>query len=343
MRNLTPVLLLAVAACSDAEPEEYVIIDDFLRRSTTLECVALPGAVEFAVTEMHAATDSTVLVLDGPGRSLLELDPALRVVWAFQAPAAGPGALEAPVDAVALGDTAVVVAERRGLRLIVFRRDGELIRSTPLPFVPHSLAAGSSGDVLLTAMPMGGRPPSLLFRYDGEELHEVPVPPRSYADMMVGAIGNSALVDVLDGGDALLVHQFLSPRAFRVGVAGGIEPLRVPTPDATRAQLPYVPVAPITDDQLPLMLVPSMAMTVDRSKSEVYLLTRSGRMRGENAERAVLRLDDRLRLLDSYIINVVARGIAFLPRTGTALVVDDEDRFHACHLPATSHRHARAD
>jgi hypothetical protein len=342
MRTSTLLLLFALAACRGVEPEEYTVVEGFLDRSTRVECLPLGGADDMAVTALRAASDSTLLVLDGPGRRIRELSAALEVRWEIEAPAAGPGALESPVDAVVLGDTAVIVAERRGLQLIVYSRDGALIRSTPLTFIPHSLAA-RGGDVLVSAMPMGNAPPNLLFRYDGGALHAIDVPARPYGDMTVGALGNSALVGVLESGDALLVHQFMSPRAFRVGLAGGAEPLRVPVPDATSARASYIPVAPITEDQLPLILLPAAAMSIDLKRSEVYLLTRSGRSRDGRPERAILRLDDRLRLLDAYTIDVMARAMAFLSRTGAAIVVDDEDRFHACPLLPAGGRHARAD
>jgi hypothetical protein len=83
------------------------------------------------------------------------------------------------------------------------------------------------------------------------------------------------------------------------------------------------------------MLVPAAAMSVDGTRSEVYVMTRSGRRLEEGAERALLRLDRSLGLLESYVVDVVGRHMAFLAREATALIVDDEDRFHACHLRVT--------
>jgi hypothetical protein len=343
MRASTLLLLTVLTACGGADGKEYEIVRGFLDRSSAVECVPLEREEGRAVTGLRTASDSTVLVLDGPGRRLQELDAGLRPVWELQAPPAGPGSLDSPVDAIVLADTAVVVAERRGLQLVVYSRAGELIRSTPLTFVPHSLAARAGGDVLLSAMPLGMSPENLLFRYDGGQIHEIAVPARRYADMTVGALGNMALIDVLDSGDALLVHQFMSPRAFRVAAHGSVEPLRVPTPDGTSGQLSYIPLAPVTEDQLSLILLPAAALSIDRSRSEVYVLTRSGRSRGGRPERAILRLDERLRLLDSFTIDAMARSMAYLPRYEVALVADDEDRFHACALPPSRRRHARAD
>jgi hypothetical protein len=343
MRKCLIVVLLGAAACGDPESGEYVVIQGFHDRSQPAECVSAPAMPELAVTELQPASDSTALVLDGPNRRIVELDASLRELWSMTAPAAGPGSFQAPVDAVALGDTAIAVAERAGLRLIVYRRNGEHLRTVTLPFIPAALAVEPGGTVLVTPMALGGRPASLLFRYDGEELREVGIPPRPYADMVVSALGNTTKVGVLGSGDAIVVHQFLSPRGFRVGPAGEIEQLRVPTPDATRAQLAYIPVPPITEDQVPRILVPVIAMSVDPRRGEVYVVTRSGRMNGEDGERAILRLDERLGLLDSFIMDMSARGIAYLPAGDVVVVVDNQDRFHTCHLPREDRRHARAD
>lgn len=341
MRMSTLLLLVPLVACA-AEPEEYTVVEDFLARSAAVSCDPVTPGRDVAVTELRAASDSTVLVLDAAGRRVVEFDHDLQPVWEMEAPAAGPASLEAPVSAVLVGDTAVAVAERQGFRLLMFSRAGAVLQSTPLQFVPHSLAAPAAGGILVTAMPMGGRPATLLVRYDGERLEEVDVPLRPYDDMLVGALGNSALVEPLPGGGAMVVHQFLSPRAFLVRPDGVVEPRKVPTPDATVQSVSYVPTAPITEEHIRAMLVPAMAMSIDPVRSEVYLLTRSGRRVDGRTERAVLRLDDRMGVLASFTLDVPATTMVFLPGRETLLVVDDEDRFHSCALPREA-AHARAD
>jgi hypothetical protein len=341
MRKPTLLMLTAVTACT-AEPAEYFVVKNFLDRSLPVACDPLDAGSDVAVTELRAASDSTFLVLDAAGRRVLELDADLGEVWRLEAPAAGPGSLDAPVSAVVLGDTAVVVAERRGLRLNVYDRIGRLVRSEPLPFVPHSLAVRTDGDVLVTAMPMGAEPGSLLMRYDGQAVHGLGVPARSYGDMLVSALGNSTLVEALPSGAAVVVHRFLAPRGFLVHPDGGVEALRVPTPDATVDVAAYVPTAPITEAQLGAMLVPAMAMSVDPTRSQLYVLTRSGRPLGDSHERAVLRLDERLGLVDAFLLDVPATAMAFLSRPDLLIVADTDDRFHACRLQRST-RHAVAD
>lgn len=342
MRKSTLLLLPLAMACGAAESRDYVVIADFLERSPLLACQALTPPEHLAVTVLRTASDSTVLVMDGPGRRLVELDAALRPVWELEAPSAGPGALNAPVAMAPLGDTAVAIAERQGLQLVVWGRSGELIRTVPMGFAPSGLATLPTGELLVTAMPFGDTPRTLLLRYDGTGFHEIEVLPRPYADMFIGALGNTTLAEALPDGAALVIHQFMAPRAFRVGTDGRAERLRVPTPDATMASIDYVPDGPILEEQIERMLVPAAATTVDPVRSEIYLLTRSGRRVDGRTGRAILRLDDRLGLLDSYTLGFVARHLAYLPSEQIVLMVDDEDGFHACDLRRRN-SHARAE
>jgi hypothetical protein len=331
MRMPTLFLLAAAAACGGGGgAEDYVVIEDFLGRSPRLECdpvVAPPG---LTVTELRTGSDTTVLVLDGPGRRLVELDAALRPVWELNPPADGPGAMDLPVSVAVLGDTAVAITEQVGLKLLVYGRSGGLIRATPLGFAPSGLAARPAGDLMVTAMPYGQVPANLVFRYDGETFHPLPVVPRPYPDMLVGALGNTTLADALLDGTVLVVHQFLEPGAYRLAADGGAQRLRVPTPDGTRDRIGQLPRGPLLEAELGRMLVPARAMTVDGLRSEVYLLTRTGRQAGGYPEPALLRLDRDLALIESFTLGFNARHLAFLPRQRIALVVDDEDGFHAC-------------
>jgi hypothetical protein len=332
MRTSTLLLLLVLVACGETVNEEYVVIEDFLARSQTLSCEPLGARGYMAVTELRVASDSTIMVLDGPGRRLIELDPTLRPVWEMGVPSEGPGAINAPVSMAVVGDTAIAIAERQGLQLIVFSRAGQLIRSTPLGFAPSAVVARPSGELLVTAMPFGETPGTLLFRHDGSSLHEVPLPPRPYMDMFIGALGNTTLAEALPDGAVLVMHQFMAPRAFRVEADGRVHGLPVPTPDATRAAIDYIPAGPLVEAEIERMLVPASAMSVDPSRSEVYLLTRSGRRLEGGTERALLRLDAGLGLLESFTLDFGARHMAVVPREQTVLIVDDQDRFHACDL-----------
>ena len=158
--------------------------------------------------------------------------------------------------------------------------------------------------------------------------------------MTVGALANAALVESLPDGSALLIHQLLTPRAFRVAPGlGAATPVPVPTPDATRDLIGFVPHAPVTEDQFARILTPALALSVDRGRGDLYLLTRSGRQVNGRAERAVLRLDSELRYVASYTLDVHAVEMAALPARSALLVADDEDRIFLC----SSHAETRGE
>lgn len=330
------LLLLLLASCSDSAPPGHRVIADFQDRAEPITCRAVDVS-DVAVEELRLATDSSVLVLDAAQRRVSEYGDDLRRLWTLEYQQAGPAAVDRPVSATLLGDSAIAIAARGGLRVVVLDRDGGLLRARQLSFMPGALTATDDGTILLTATPLGSRPESLLFRLGDEAVEALPVPGRPYADMTVGALGNTTRVEMLEPDVALVVHQFLAPRALRVSLGTGeVSVLPVPTPDATADRIEFVPLPPVTEDQLGDMLVPAIAVSVDRRRGEVFLLTRSGRWVGR-WERAILRLSRDLELLDAFILDVHAVHMAVLPRQRAAVVADDLDRFFFCPLHAESH------
>lgn len=329
------LLPLLAAACGDGASAGHRVIRDFSALATPVECEAVDlGAV--AVEELRLATDSTFLVLDAAQHRVTEYGDDLLPRWSLDYPEAGPGAVDRPVSAALLGDSAIAMAARGGLRLVVLDRTGRLIHARRLPFMPGALAATDDGAVLVSAVPLGATPGSLLFRYRDGTLEELAVPRRPYADMTIGALGNTTRVEPLPPTSALVVHQFLAPRAVEVVLeTGRVIPRVVPTPDGTADHIDFVPDPPITDAQLGEILAPAMAVSVDPS-GDVFLLTRSGRWTRGRRERAILRLGRDLAFRAAHTVDVHAVQMAVLPRRGAALVADDADRFFLCplHAPA---------
>ncbi|MBW3554009.1 MAG: hypothetical protein KY466_10885 [Gemmatimonadetes bacterium] len=342
MRRPTLLLLLSALACGEPDGEVYAVVDDFLERAVPASCARAQVRDSLAITEMRSVSDSTWLVLDEPRRRIIELDHEIRILWSMEYPPVGPGSAGKAVSAALLGDSAVAMVDRGGLRLLILSRAGDLLRSTPLGFLPNRLATTPAGDVLVTPLRVGDEPPTLLVRFAGSRRSDLPVPPRYYGDMMIRAMGNIARVETFPDGRALVLHEYLAPRGFAVAPDGGVTRLAVPTPDATLSQLDYVPTPPLTEEDQPRIMVPALGLSVDGDRSEVYLMTRSGRMVGDVAQRAILRLDGRLGFLEAYTLDVAARDMAVLPARGLAVLTDDEDAIFTCVLP-TRDAHARAD
>lgn len=336
MRKSILLFLLLTACSGDGEEATYHLVPDFADRATPMACAPVDLG-EVAIQELRSATDTSFVVLDAAQRRVTEFSDGLRPIWSLEYDEYGPAALNRPVSAALLADSAVAIVASGGVKLVILGRDGRLIHAQRLDFVPHAVAA-TGDELLITTVPMGGSPGSLLFRFRGGAMEEVAVPPREYADMLVGALGNQAAVETLADGDALVVHRVLAPRAFRVAAdRAAVAPVAVPTPDATAERIAFVPRAPVTTAQAGDMLVPALAMSVDRSRDEVYLLTRSGREVDGRWQRAILRTDDHLGFLGAYTLDPLAVHMAILPRRRAALVGDDLDRVYLCPLDADTY------
>ncbi len=335
MRKPILLLLPAFLACGDANASGPAIIPDFRARAAALECSPVDLGVSAAVTEMRLASDSTWTLLDEAQMELLVFSDEPRLLRRTPLAEVGPAAAPRPVSAVLLGDTAVAVAARGGLRVVVLTPDGGPLATLPLDFMPNDIAVTPSGALLLTPLPVGASPPTLLMRRTADAWEPLPVPKRSFEDMSVNGLGNTALVETFPDGTILVMHQIMRPRAFLVRPDGRVDPRPAPTPDGTRAAIDFVPRAPITEDQIPRMLVPAMAMTIDPASSQVYVLTKTEAKINDRPERAVLRLSSELEFLEGYTLPVTASSIIYLPRRGALLVVDDADDFHFCPLLRT--------
>jgi hypothetical protein len=333
MRKPILLLLPVLWACGDATASGPSVIPDFRANAAALECSAVDLGVEAAMTEMRRASDSTWTLLDESQMVLLTLSDELRLLRRTPLAEAGPAAAPRPVSAVLLGDTAVAVAARGGLRVVILSPDGGPLASMPLDFIPNALVTTPSGALLLTPLPMGARPPTLLMRHTAGAWEPLPVPQRGFEDMSVNAIGNTALAETFPDGTILVMHQMLTARAFLVRPDGRVDPRPTPTPDGNRAAIDFVPRAPITEDQIPRMLVPAMAMSIDPARSQVYVMTKTAARVNDRAERAVLRLSSELEFIEGYTLPMIAQSMIYLPRRDALLVVGDADDFHMCPLP----------
>lgn len=328
------ILLSAVltsAACN-GEESGYVVLDDLIERSSPARCEVVDLG-DVALDLLRSASDTSFVVLDGARRRVTEFDDRLRPTRSFEYLEYGPGKVDRPEDLAVVSDTAVAIAARGGLKLVVLDWAGKLIHTQPLQFIPHALTATPEGDVLITAIPVGSSPTMLFYRYRDGVLDPYPVRGRTYGDMTVGALGNYLIPLSLGGGEALTVHQFFEPRAFHVNlVTGDVTQLPMPTADGTAGKIHFVPTPPIRTEHVGQTLVPALDGAVDRRADAVYILTKSGRTAGDAEERVLLRLGERLGYRASWTLDVPVRQMAILPRRDAVLVADNADGIHLCLL-----------
>ena len=333
MRRSTLLSILVLASCAP-EPESYTVVDGFLDVARAAQCVDAGLSEEVVPTEIRSVTDSTWLLLDEPRRRVTEYDHRLRPLWSMEYAEAGPASAARAVSAALLGDSAIALADRGALRLVVITRAGRALWSAPLGFMPNGIAATSDGEVLVTPLRVGGEPPTLLTRFGPGTRREIDVRPRFYENMMISAMGNAALVETMPDGRAFLVHEYLMPRGFAVAANGEVEQLPQPTPDGVLRSLDHVPQFPLSEADASLIHAPGLALGVDRSASEVYVMTVSGKWLGEVGQRAILRLSDRFEFREGWTVDLRAENAAVLPRHRMAIVVTDEERLYTCTLPA---------
>jgi hypothetical protein len=264
--------------------------------------VDLPGSA----TELSRAGDSAVVALFKDARAVLQLDDQLRVLRRVELAQHGPHGVEDPVSVLVRADS-LFIADAEGQRIGVFDWSGARQRAI-----------------------IGRFPGTLLFRLAEDTVIRREVGPVEFADLTVKALGNRVkLLPMRDG--LIILHQFFTPRA-RYLSAGGQRELAVPLAAGLRKAIGYVPPLPLNDEALqPALVVANDAALAENN--QLLLLARTGRTRGDHFEKAILRTDSLLHFLSAYRLTASPGLMAYLPRTRTVVLVDEEDRWFTCPLP----------
>ena len=344
MRKSALLLAIVLVACDGDNALPGVVIEDFRARARPLTCelVALDG--DPAIAELRTVSDTSWVILDEAQRLVRLVDDGMRTLWELDLEPEGPLGLPYPAGVAVAGDTTVYIVDRRRRALVILDARTRAGRAVPLDFMPGGVSALPDGRAVVTAMPVGRHPPGLVFMLEGDALQPVDVPQRTYADMSVNTIGNLLLAEADASGALVAIHQFMAPRAFRIGPAGAVEALDPPVPDGTAEKRGYVPLPPITDENMPFVYVGASAMAMDRASGDVFVLTQTGRRVEDRSERAIMHLDRALGFRESYLVDMTinAGHLAFLSRRGALVLGDDLDRIHVCPLPSARPAHARA-
>lgn len=327
MSTLVLLLLLLVAACRDRGTPAPVFIED-IEHAPLLGCVEHNADMPGTATELARAGDSAVVALFRDARTLLLLDDRLRVLRRAQLSRAGPHGVEDPVSVLPHADS-VVIADAEGQKIGVFDWSGLRHRVIETDFAPMQLVEDAQGIAVAPAI-IGRFPGTLLFRLVGDSVVRQEVGTVEYADLTVKALGNRVkLLPVRDG--LIILHQFFTPRALHLS-AGTQRDLAVPLATGLRKAVGYVPPLPLNDEALkPALVVANDA--VGAENNELLLLARTGRIMGDRFEKAIVRTDSLLRFLSAHRLSISPGLMTYLPRTRTAVLVDEEDRWFTCRLP----------
>lgn len=328
MLNIVLLLLLFLWACRDQRTEAPLLVDD-VERAPVLACTERAGLhMPGSVTELSRSGDTAVTALFADARTILQFDESLRVLRRLELAPDGPHGIADPVSVITANDS-LLIADAEGEQLVVFDWSGVKRRSIATEFAPLHIVETQSGVAIAPAV-VGRFPGTLLFTLRHGQVRREEVGVLDFPDLTTKALGNR--VRLLPAGNSLiLLHQFFTPRAVLVG-EGGQRALRVPLARALRSGIGYVPPLPLNDEALkPALVVANDAAPAERG--ELLLLVRTGRTAGDRFEKAIMRTDSLLNFIAAYRLPVSPGLMTYVPRTRTALLVDEEDRWFTCRLP----------
>lgn len=328
MHNIVLLLLLFLGACRDQRTEAPLLVDH-VERAPVLACTERDGLhMPGSATELSRSGDTAVTALFADARTILQLDESLRVLRRLELAADGPHGIADPVSVITSNDS-LLIADAEGEQLVVFDWSGGKRRSIPTEFAPLHIVETPSGVAIAPAV-VGRFPGTLLFLLRHGQVRREEVSVLEFPDLTTKALGNR--VRLLPAGNHLiLLHQFFTPRAVLVGESGQ-RALRVPLARALRSAIGYVPPLPLNDEALkPALVVANDAAPAERG--ELLLLVRTGRAAGDRFEKAIMRTDSLLNFKAAYRLPVSPGLMTYVPRTRTAVLVDEEDRWYTCRLP----------
>lgn len=329
------LLTIALAACAAATPEAPVFIDDFVTRSTPALCEPIPSPAPpgTAVRDLAAIDDSTFLVLfDEIGEvAVIGADLAPRHRIAFETGEAG--GIRTPASAALVGDSLIYIADQTRMRLVAFDLRGGEREAIELDFAPQGLRP--DGDrILITPFVVGNHPRALLHALEDGRLRALPVPTSRYRDPLVNVLANTATVATYPDGRIVVTQTMVVPFA-QILAPGSPAPERIPLPlpDGVRDRYGWLPTGRFTEADAGEVLFAAIASSPDTRTGDLIYLTKTGREIEAGGEKALIRVDSRLRFLRSYLLDVNATKVAYLAGQGISIVTTTEDEWYSCETP----------
>jgi hypothetical protein len=335
MRLIALLLLIALNACAAGTPEEPAFIADFASRSTPTRCEPVPSltARRSMVRDLVTISDSSVLILYDQDHEVAIVGPDLEIRHLVTIPAEGPTGVAMPSGAALLGDSLLYIADQTGMKLKVLDLQGHERETIPLDFAPQSLQQ-LGHQLLITPFVIGNHPRSLVYTLEGGRARALPIATARYSDGLVNTFANTAHLAPYPDGRIVLTHTLIIPFA-RVLTPESSTPARVPLPlpDGVRERYGWLPNSPVTEANAEKLLFATIASAPDESTGDLIYLTKTGRVNADGGEKALIRVDSKLRFLRSYLLGVNATNMAYLSKQGISLVVTPEDEWYSCPTP----------
>ncbi|HEX6589940.1 MAG TPA: hypothetical protein VF039_13130 [Longimicrobiales bacterium] len=330
-RVLAAALLLA--GCGEEDPA--TLIADFEDQSLVVECRALAtdNPIFASITNVRAASDSTVFVVDGVGRQVAILDAEARVLLRLELPESGPGSVARLFDATVSGDSLIVIADGGRNRLLGLAPTGAELWSTQLDFPLQSV--DFAGDrLLVSAVGMDHRIPGLVHELRGTRLVPLGIPFIPHADALARMFVNSASLVGRPDGAAVVAHEMIWPRAWLVPARGDPLPVDVPVPAAVAEQIGHVPTMPMHEDDAAQLLTPVIGMTIEPNSGDIFYVTRAAPKEEHGSQKAIIRADERFAYIASVRLPLNAVKLVYLSAYPDSLIVSDYDlNWYRCPVP----------
>lgn len=329
--SLTAGFLL-VASCGG---EELVLIEDFASRSPRVRCEPLagPDPAPVAVTALRAASDSTLLLVDGPGREVVLLDGNAARTAAVRFSPDGPRGVALLADAALSADSLLVLSDAGRPRLRAFDMRGRELWTLPLDFPPQRLAF-AGGRLFFSTAGMDRRAPALLFEVRDGRVTPTRIPLVGHGDGIARLFLNDVALQGYGDGSLVVAHRFVWPRAWRMDADDRTQRMSVPIARGVKGDIGHLPEIPFREEDVARIAVPVIASAGDPRTGDLLYLTRSGRRRDGRSEKAIVRADGHLAYLASRRLDVNAVALAYLPvDPQRAIVVDSDASWYRCEAP----------
>lgn len=338
MRATALLLPVVLTSCAVGEEESPVFIEDFIAHSTKPACEPAPESFRPGafISSLTTVGDTIFLVLYGEAREVDLVTPDLETRRRVSLSDPAPGEEQILSSAILIGDSALLIADQLGTKLRRFDLEGRETGVTELDFSPLSLHE-VDGSIVVTPFVMGGYPTSLAFILDHSgRVSPLPVPTARYRDGAINTFANTAQIATYPDGRIVVNHFLMIPFA-RILTLDSRSPRRLPLPlpDGVRDRYGSIPSGPLDQDNADRVLAPVIDSAPDSRTGDLLYLTRTGRTSDAGSEKAIIRTDNEMRYLRSYLLDFNAVHLAYLAGPELALIATANSEWYLCHTPRT--------